>query len=169
MLPILLATLIFTTPVALPEVPVPMIDQPAAVEYVQMPLYSSSSVKRYEDYRAITNTSSLGYQLTRQAYICSDGTLEIDGYKLVAVGKGYGTVGEKLRVTFTDGRQLNLLIADNKQDAHTLNGAGYSGTDGHVIECIVDTRTMPATAKRMGDCNYIDIFNGELLMIEKEI
>lgn len=141
-----------------------------AVQYENMPVYSTSSVKRYEDYRCITNVESQAYKLTRAADICTDGTLEIEGYKLVALGKSYGEAGDRLIVTLnSDGyiHELEIMIADHKQNCHTLNSEGYVGCDGHVIEAIVYDLNLPSMVKRMGDLNYIPSWSGDVVEIRK--
>ena len=106
------------------------------------------------DYRAVTDTSSLQYDLLSRAYHADDGLLYIDGHLAVAMGSGYGPVGTKYVMTI-GGTEYQVIKADAKQDAHTLDGAGWQGTDGHLIEMIVDTDLLDADAMYMGDCDCL--------------
>ena len=134
--------------------------------YEELPTHTKSAVKRYMDFRAVTDTSSKQYALISKAKRCADGTLEIDGYKLVALGQSYGKVGDKFEITLED-RVVKVMIADSKQYVHTRSGAGYVGLDGHIIEAIVDTNKIDKTARVMGDMNYADGWQGKVMKIRR--
>lgn len=127
---------------------------------------SGSSNKPYMDFRAVTDTSSTQYALIQQAVIEPDGRLTIDGYTLVAMGHNWGYVGEKM-IAIIGGREVPIIKADEKQNIHTLNGEGWYGMNGHVLECIVDTNTLEEMALVMGDCDYLSYMNGPVTEIIK--
>lgn len=114
----------------------------------------------------MTDTSSTQYALISEAVIEEDGRLTIDGYTLVAMGANWGYVGEKM-IAIIGGREVPIIKADEKQYRHTLNGEGWYGMDGHVLECIVDTNTLDEMALVMGDCDYLAYMNGAVTEIVK--
>lgn len=120
---------------------------------IQLPEHTS--VKPYEDYRAITDSFSTQYELLSRAYHADNGLLYIDGYLAVALGSKFGEVGTKYYFTMDSGEEIPVIKADAKQDIHTLNGEGWVGTNGHLMEMIVDTDLLDSDAMWMGDCNNL--------------
>lgn len=131
-----------------------------------IPTGSDVATKPWMDFRAVTDTSSVQYSLISQAVIEADGRLTIDGYTLVAMGANWGYVGEKM-IAIIGGREVPIIKADEKQNRHTLNGEGWYGMDGHVLECIVDTNSLEEMALVMGDCDYLPHMNGIVSAIVK--
>lgn len=134
---------------------------------VAQPVTSDSTLKTYEDYRAITDTTSTAYQIISQAKHCPDGTLELDGYKLVAMGQGYGTAGDRFIITFESGHRLKVMMGDEKKREHTKDG--YCGIYGDILEGIVDTDLLNDYTKKMGDLNTLNDWSGKIVKIEKEV
>lgn len=99
----------------------------------------NSSTKPYMDYRAITDTTSKQYALLQTAYSDCNGLIMIDGCYAVAMGKWFGEVGTKYKVTFDDGKEIHIIKADEKQTAHTYENNDMYGLNGHVLEMLVDT------------------------------
>lgn len=116
-----------------------------------LPVTSSSTVKRYEDYTCITDTTSKAYQLLQQGIIGSDGLIRIDGYIAAALGQRYGKVGDRFIFTIGD-KKMKIIMADAKANCDTDNG--WTGKDGHVLEMIVCTSRLNEKSRLMGDCNY---------------
>jgi hypothetical protein len=145
--------------------------KPKPVRYTSVPVYTAGEVKKYEDFRAITDPTSRAYQTVQKSSICRDGTLEIGGRKLVAVGTNIGRVGQKIDFVLQnpDGQKhvLKVIIADSKRTADTRDNANYCGWDGHLIEAIVCTERIPALARRMGDLSYIDGWEGRIVEIRR--
>ena len=75
--------------------------------------------KPWMDYRAVTDTASLQYELISQASHEDNGLLTIDGYYLAALGSAWGEVGSRYEMRIGD-KTVRLIKADEKQDAHTL-------------------------------------------------
>lgn len=145
--------------------------KPKPVHYTSVPVYTAGEVKKYEDFRAITDPTSKAYQTVQKSSICRDGTLEIGGRKLVAVGTNIGRVGQKIDFVLQnpEGQKhlLKSIIADSKRTADTKNRSNYCGWDGHLIEAIVCTEALPATAKQMGDLSYINGWEGRIVEIRR--
>ena len=137
----------------------------------KMPVYSHSSIKRYEDRSAITAVGTPNYTISNvRAKSLSDGTLELEGRKVVAMGQSYGQVGDKFNITLdANGKKhvLRVILGDTKKNCDTANGAGYHCADGHIVEGIVNTKLLSATAKLNGDLNTVPGWEGNVIKIEK--
>ena len=120
----------------------------------EIKVVSSSTVKTYMSYTAVTNTASLQYQILSQAEHASNGLMYYDGYICIALGSQYGPVGTKYYMTI-GGTVYKFIKADAKADIHTANGAGWTGMDGHIIECIVDMDKLDSRAAFSGNCNVL--------------
>jgi hypothetical protein len=77
-----------------------------------------------------------------------------DGYICIALGSQYGPVGTKYYMTI-GGVVYKFIKADAKADIHTANGEGWTGPDGHIIECIVDMDKLDSRAAFSGNCNVL--------------
>ena len=133
---------------------------------------SKSAVKRYEDFTAISDTSSKQYQLLQKGVRESNGLIKVDGYVCVALGSRYGDVGDKfifiLRRADGTKHAVKVIKADEKQDRHTLNGEGWTDINGNILEMIVDTDQLPSSAKASGDCDQIQEVSGEIVRIVRQ-
>lgn len=127
---------------------------------------SESTRKSFMDYRTITDTSSRQWKFTRGGYLI-DGVIHYDGYTCAALGSRFGKVGDRLIFTMSTGRKLLIIKAEQKQDKDTINGAGWTGKDGSVIELIVDSSQAPEKAVQMGDFNYVDEYYGKIIKVER--
>lgn len=128
------------------------IDKPKPSEVVNI---TQTNRKPWMCYTAVTDTSSKQWELLQQAEADADGLLWIDGHLCVALGSKWGEVGTRYTFTMSGGRQLPIIKADEKQDAHTAGGEGWTGTDGHVMELIVDSNQLNSEAMYTGDCNCL--------------
>ena len=126
----------------------------------------NTSRKTWMDYRAVTDTNSLQYELISRAVHADNGLLYIDGHVAVALGSQLGPVGSKYIVEMSTGEELRLIKADEKQDQHTAGGEGWVGTDGHLMELVVDTDRLTEEPLIMGDCD--SIVPGTVIRIEVE-
>ena len=109
--------------------------------------------KPWMDYRAVTDTSSVQYELLSRAYHADNGLLYVDGYLCVALGQQFGEVGDVFVFQMDTGETIEVIMADAKMNCHTIDG--WTGTDGHLIEMIVDTDYLDNEAMVMGDCNCL--------------
>ena len=119
-----------------------------------LPVMSDSPVKPYMDYRTITDTASPQYAITRQAVHEADGRLTVDGYTCVALGQQYGEVGDRFILT-VGGEEYKVIMADAKRYCDTAGGAGWTGTNGHVVEMVVDSGMLPSECRALGDCDSL--------------
>lgn len=137
----------------------------------EMPLYSNSSVKRYMDRTAVTDSSTKNYEICRNASVNNDGTLSYNGRTVIAIGQKYGKPGTKLDITLKkdDGKQhtVNAIVGDSKKYCDTENGQGWVAADGSVLEIVVDTNCINNLSRKMGDMNYTNALNGTIVKIVK--
>lgn len=130
-------------------------------------LTSKSNNKPYMDYRAITDTSSNQYALLLSSYTDDNGLVMIDGCYAVALGKWFGEVGSKYKVTFDNGNEICIIKVDEKQTAHTYENNDMYGFNGHIVEMLVDTDKLDDTARYTGNCDCIKAVSGTITKIER--
>lgn len=137
----------------------------------EMPIYSSSPVKRYMDRTTVTDSSTKNYEICRNASVNDDGTLSYDGRTVIAIGQKYGKPGTKLDITLknNDGEEhvVKTIVGDSKQYRHTQNGSGWVASDGSVLEIVVDTNSINDISRIMGDMDYTPALNGSIIKITK--
>lgn len=127
------------------------------------------------DYTCITSTTSAQYKLIHsdEITICDDGLLRDSyGFIAVALGSYYSQeIGERFILTFEDGHQTKVITCDAKADEDTVNGANHA-SDGSMVEIIIDTSKAKEAyelAILMGDFNYVEEFQGNIIKIEKVV
>lgn len=124
----------------------------------------NTSMKTYMDYRAITDTNSVQYEMQQDCYTDADGLRRYkDGDEyVVAVGSPIAEVGDYITVELDTGEVLDCIVGDSKGDVwYHLCGKGHN-----IVEFIVDVDTLDPDAKRAGDVSCI-VGNGNVEMIEK--
>ena len=117
-------------------------------------------------YTAITDRSSLQYELTRKAKVDENGLLKIDNYYCVALGSAYGKVGDKFKIILDTNKSFDVIKADQKADIHTI-GDNKTSLDGSQIEFIVDKSKLNQDVKKHGNVSVLNIFSGRILSIVK--
>ena len=123
--------------------------------------------KCYMDYRAITATGSPQYQIQQEAWTDDCGLRRVGEFYCVALGSAFGSkIGTKYVVTLSSGKQIPVILADQKADGDTTpdNTRDYSGA---VIEFVVDTPVLPDTVRFTGDVSTIPEFGGEVVEIRR--
>ena len=135
-------------------------------KWESIPVYSDSSCKLWMDYRAITNTDSVQWQLLQKAVVGNDGILRIDGYVCVALGRSYGNLGDKFLFQIGN-KRIKCIFTDMKANTDTLNGEGWLDPYGNILEIIVDEYTINDTCHSMGDMNYTETLEGPVKAIWK--
>ena len=123
-----------------------------------------TSFKAYEDYKCITNTESLQYELQQKAWTDEYGLRRYGDEYMVAVGSYYGSVGDHIKVTLDTGETFDAIIGDSKGKRWYHK----CGKGANVVEFIVDTSSLDKTAKEMGDISYIPSFEGDVTEIEAQ-
>lgn len=129
-----------------------------------------TSIKTWMDYRAITDTSSPQWRLQQDAYTDENGLRKVGDYYCVAFGTGISNgIGSKFKVTFDNGNEILVIVADHKADRHTDKTNTYMNINdkANVMEFIVDSNKLNNTAKVMGNVNYISDFEGQIIYIEE--
>lgn len=123
-----------------------------------------TSMKTYMDYRAITDTHSVQYEMQQDCYTDENGLRrykEGDEY-VVAVGSPIAEVGDYITVELDTGEVLDCIVGDSKGDRwYHLCGKGHN-----VVEFIVDTESLDPDAKRVGDVSCV-VGDGNVKKIER--
>lgn len=131
--------------------------------------------KSYMEGKLITNASSKQYDLMWESglislnpyghYVYYENGREYLG---VAMSTVYGEVGDKFRITLSNGSQFYVIKLDSKADSE-VDSCG-SHPDGSVIEFVVDTQLIYANYPNFnGGFQVYDMFNGYITNIEKEV
>lgn len=120
-----------------------------------------TSFKSYMSYKAITNTSSTQYALQQDAWTDKNGLRRYGSDFMIAVGTPYADVGDRVLVVLDTKEYFYATVGDSKGDVwyHDCSKGAC------VVEFIVDTSEMGETPKSMGDCSYIDGFEGQVVSI----
>lgn len=134
---------------------------------------STSSVKTYMDYRAITNTSSKQYKYIKKNMFPENGLLlDKDGYIGVALGSWWGKIGTKWIIRLDTGIELKVVKVEEKSNQH-VNGGCQHKKDGSVIEFVIDKTTIPSNwwGKNgyvlNGNFNNNRLFKGKIVEVAK--
>ena len=115
-------------------------------------------------------------------WMMNDDTLEVDKYGyvkdkktgdfLVAMGSYFGKVGNRYRITFANGASYTFLKFDEKADKDTDSQGFAHGSDGSVIEFLVDQNgketKLHSSVRRSGNAmkRPDNIFKGGITKIE---
>lgn len=142
-----------------------------AVPGEELPVVSSSPVKRYMDYRCVTDESSRQYRLLQKGEIDSNGLIYIAGHICAALGSKYGPIGTKYTFVLKNGKRthyIKIIMTDQKKDQDTANGEGWTDPNGNVLEMIVDADRINKECNQHGDMNYCSKTSGKIIRIIKE-
>lgn len=136
------------------------------ISYSNYDVPSNNTIKSYMDYRAITNTSSKQYKLQKSAYTGNYGIRMVGDRYCVALGSYYtNTIGQYVDIKLANGKVIKGILADCKADHHT-DSSNQMHPDGSVLELVVDTKSLDSTARKMGDCSYINGWNSKVVNIK---
>lgn len=122
----------------------------------------NSSFASYMSYKAITNQSSKQYELQQIASTNIKGYRELEDRVMIAMHSQYGSVGDKLVITFNDGSTVNVILGDIK--ANTDCSHYVNENESSIIEVIVDVSII--TDKHLGK---IAEYSKPIIKIEKEL
>lgn len=118
----------------------------------------AGTFKPYTDYRCLTAKASKQYCLQQKAYTDNQGLRRLNGYYMVAIGKGWNIgVGRTCEITLSSGQKVYCVVSDVKQNRHTDHTNRYDYKGG-VLEFIVDTKSLPKRIKKMGDISYLGFY-----------
>lgn len=130
-----------------------------------------SSFKAYMDYRCITDTNSIQYQLQTEAYTDERGFRRIGDDYCVALGTGI-TNGccERFLITLDSGYSFSAIVADVKADIHTDSTNSYAplgDNAGNVVEFIIDSDNADGYMLSSGSAGCFEDLSGNIISIEK--
>ena len=136
----------------------------------------TSEGKTYEDYRMITDETSLQYQLIQESLKVDPKTgflYDKDGFLAVALGYRFGDIGTRYYITLDTGIILPVINTDEKAPKDASNGCEVD-INGTVIEFVVDADaareafgTITNDFVLDGNYNNSDYFKGSIVRIEK--
>ncbi|MBQ9531241.1 MAG: hypothetical protein IJR70_04135 [Eubacterium sp.] len=133
----------------------------------------SGRTKTYAYYTAVTARNSPQYRLLNSSECTTDpetGVRMVDGCYCVALGSYYGTtIGTKYRVTFSTGTSINVILCDQKANAHTDSNHQYAVNNNDILEFYVQGSAMPSSVRRGGDFGRYPKFAGSVVSIEKYV
>ena len=136
---------------------------------LELPTEATGEFKTYMDYRKITDKSSKQWALQQLATTNEKGFRVFNGKYLVAVGTYYSKdVGKEMRITLEDGKKINVMVGDIKQDIHTDKNNQYVPINGNIVEFIVDTDKLDPLTKKLGDVSNSGL-EGKIIRIEEVI
>lgn len=151
----------------------PITEDVIDLQYYDMNVCSLGHTKSYEDYNMITDVNSKAYQLKQYYWLDDMGHYRYNengiDYYSVAIGQYYGFVGDKFKVTLSNGSIFHIIIGDSKGTNDTINNC-YQSQDGSIIEFIVDEPTIYSSYEGFrGGFQPYDFWNGNIVRMEKQI
>lgn len=128
-----------------------------------------SSFKAYMDYRCITDTGSVQYEMQQQAYTDSRGFRRIGDDYCVALGTGftYGC-GERFVIYLDSGYSFGAVVSDVKSDSHTDPTNCYvprGDNSGNVVEFIIDSDCADNSMLSSGSAGYYEDLSGNITAV----
>lgn len=127
--------------------------------------------KAYMDYRTITDTSSVQYELQQSAWTDEHGLRRMGEDYLVAMGTGWleEGCGERFVVTLENGETFTVMVGDVKADCDTDSTRRYRSCGGgaNVLEFIVDTWCMTCEARNAGTVSVYAELEGNIADIAR--
>lgn len=131
----------------------------------------SGDTKTYAFYTAVTATGSPQYKLLHSAECTTDpetGIRMVDGRYCVALGSYYGTkIGTKYRITLEGGKELEVILCDQKSDLHTDANHQYAVNNSDIVEFYIERSKLPRGIR--GDYGTLPQFSGSIIAIEQYI
>lgn len=125
----------------------------------------NSDFKAWMDYRTITDKNSNQYKLLVSALSDKNGLMKIDNFVCIATGSKYGSVGDKMKITLDNGNTFYAIKADQKSDAHTIDGT-VDKTNRSAVEFIINKNNLNKDIKRMGTVSVLEEYKGKIKTIE---
>lgn len=130
-----------------------------------------SSFKAYMDYRCITDTDSVQYQLQQQAYTDSRGFRRIGDDYCIALGTGFTEgCGERFVIYLDSGYSFTAIVSDVKADIHTDTTHCFvpkGDNSGNVVEFIIDCDSADSDMLSCGDAGYYEDLSGNVTAVER--
>ena len=131
----------------------------------------SGATKTYAYYTAVTARSSPQYKLLRSKDCYTDpetGIRMVDGRYCVALGSYYGTkIGNKYRITLEGGKEIEVILCDQKSDRHTDANHQYAVNNSDIVEFYIERSKLPRGIR--GNYGTLPQFSGAVVAIEQYI
>lgn len=149
-----------------------LIEAPKAITptYQEIDVCSTNAAKSYMDYRAITSTTSKQYELIKTLAIVDGHLVDSNDNIAVALGSYWGEIGDQFIFILSNGQELHVVKADEKDDKHVINGCEHK-IDGSVLEFIIDSKAFEPSENGYiynGNFNNVEQFNGEIVRVLKK-
>ena len=143
------------------------------------PIHNRQDFKSWTDYRAL-GRSTPNYKLCYAAASNTDesdntgidenGLLVYEGYYLVALGSGWSDkkleVGDKFIVYTEDGKEIPVMICDEKADRDTDSATHkYTVSNGCIVEFYVDRNRLNKDVRNRGTVGILPEFSGKVLTV----
>lgn len=151
--------------------PVMLMEEPSEpetpAEILPVPDVPGTDFKTFMDYRCITAASSGQYALQKTAATGQYGIRYYGDLPMIAVGTYYtDCVSTVVRVHLENGKTFDAMVGDIKDDEHTTE-TNQVMPNGNCVEFIVDTKSIPAMCRAMGDMSFADKqYSGRVVGIE---
>ena len=130
---------------------------------VNMEVPKVNDYKTWMSYKSVTAKGSMQYALLNsdRAKTDKNGFRKIGNYYCVALGSYYSDeIGTRFKITFADGKQIKVVLGDQKSDKDTDKKHQYSGT-ANILEFIMGGND--ASNQLMIN----NMFPGQIVKIEK--
>lgn len=117
---------------------------------------SSSGFKSFMPYDAITDTSSIQYQIQNSfAYTGNYGIRQIEGRYCVALGSAIEcSIGTYIDLILSNGISIPCVLSDQKSDEHTQSDRLTTAVNGCVSEFLIDNASLDNKIKYSGDVSF---------------
>lgn len=142
-----------------------------ADKYKTYQTYSSKTFKSYEDAQCITSNTSIAQGRLKKKYKLDPhtGIYTVNGRYCVALGSYFTKkIGVKVDLILSYKNKKHIvkcITADSKADRDTINNHRVH-KDGSVAEFVVNTRSLSAKTRLMGDISYSSKkFKGKIVAI----
>ena len=124
--------------------------------YQEYQVLPNRGFKSYMPYTAITSQSSPQYILQNQyAYTGEFGIRKVEDRFCIAIGQfSNARVGTYVDLILENEIVIHCIVGDFKADIHTDSSNIVTGHNGCVSEFLIDSATLSAIAKKMGDISY---------------
>ena len=145
------------------------VEHTTTLEEMELPDVSGE-VKTFAYYTAVTAKSTPQYKMLNSKKCYTDdetGVRMVDGCYCVAMGSFYGSnIGQKYRITFDTGVQIDVVLCDQKANKHTNSTNQYARAKD-VLEFYCEKSKIPKVIRTRGNYNNIELFKGAITKIEK--
>lgn len=127
----------------------------------------------YMDLDSITDESSEQYKRKSSYWLDSSGIWCSNNDYVVAMGNGFGDLGDRYMITTDKGNNYSVVIGDHKADIDTdpYNHFSLTYVNGepkfNVIEFIVDEDALQDNVKESGNVGDYYFIEGNIIHIEK--